>query len=145
MIRIFEEAQRRRAAEAAAAKDDVPPQPRVAGRMMAESDSDGNSDSDEAKETARGARPAPPPMLGGVPDGPEQLVRNIEAHIRLLAPASRADFRRRLAAARNNISALAELNQAVASRRRGAEEPEPRRSTSRAAGAAAGLTDDLLR
>ena len=45
--------------------------------MMAESDSD--SDSDEAKETARGARPAPPPMLGGVPDGPEQLVRNIEA------------------------------------------------------------------
>ena len=77
VIRIFEEAQRRRAAEAAAAKDDVPPQPRVAGRMMAESDSD--SDSDEAKETACGARPAPPPMLGGVPDGPEQLVRNIEA------------------------------------------------------------------
>ena len=112
VIRIFEEAQRRRAAEAAAAKDAVPPRPRVAGRMMAESDSD--SDSDEAKETARGARPAPPPMLGGVPDGPEQLVRNIEAHIRLLEPASRADFRRRLAAARNNISALAELNQAVA-------------------------------
>ncbi len=140
VIRIFEEAQRRRAAEAAAAKDDVPPQPRVAGRMMAESESD--SDSDEAKETARGTRPAPPPMLGGVPDGPEQLVRNIEAHIRLLAPASRADFRRRLAAARNNISALAELNQAVAT---AAESPEPEPTPiDREAFEAllAGLTDD---
>ena len=143
VIRIFEEAQRRRAAEAAAAKDDVPPQPRVAGRMMAESDSDeSDGDSDEAKETARGARPAPPPMLGGVPDGPEQLVRNIEAHIRLLAPASRTDFRRRLAAARNNISALAELNQAVAT---AAESPEPEPAPiDREAFEAllAGLTDD---
>ena len=142
VIRIFEEARRRHAAEAAAAKDAVPPRPRVAGRMMAESDSDSDGDSDEAKETARGARPAPPPMLGGVPDGPEQLVRNIEAHIRLLAPASRADFRRRLAAARNNISALAELNQAVAT---AAESPEPEPTPiDREAFEAllAGLTDD---
>ena len=146
VIRIFEEAQRRRAAEAAAAKDDVPPQPRVAGRMMAESDSD--SDSDEAKETARGARPAPPPMLGGVPDGPEQLVRNIETHIRLLNSSSRADFRRRLAAARGNISALAELNrrvaQAVDEEKDAADrEPEPAPIDREAFEALlAGLTDD---
>ena len=110
--------------------------------MMAESDSDSDGDSDAAKETTRGTRPAPPPMLGGVPDGPEQLVRNIEAHIRLLAPASRADFRRRLAAARNNISALAELNQAVAT---AAESPEPEPTPiDREAFEAllAGLTDD---
>ena len=111
--------------------------------MMAESDSDeSDGDSDEAKETARGARPAPPTMLGGAPDGPEQLVRNIEAHIRLLEPASRADFRRRLAAARNNISALAELNQAVAI---AAESPEPEPTPiDREAFEAllAGLTDD---
>ena len=117
---------------------------------MAESDSDSDGDSDEAKETARGARPAPPPMLGGVPDGPEQLVRNIEAHIRLLAPASRADFRRRLAAARNNISALAELNQAVATAAeeneaadRASPEPEPTPIDREAFEALlAGLTDD---
>ena len=112
--------------------------------MMAESDSD--SDSDEAKE-ARSARPAPPPMLGGVPDGPEQLVRNIEAHIRLLEPASRADFRRRLAAARNNISALAELNQAVATAAEENDaadrEPEPTPIDREAFEALlAGLTDD---
>ena len=110
--------------------------------MMAESDSDSDGDSDAAKETARGTRPAPPPMLGGVPDGPEQLVRNIEAHIRLLAPASRADFRRRLAAARNNISALTELNQTVAT---AAESPEPEPAPiDREAFEAllAGLTDD---
>ena len=145
MIRYFEDARRRRAAEEAAprASPSLPPRPRVAGRMMAESDSD--SDSDEAKETARGARPAPPPMLGGVPDGPEQLVRNIEAHIRLLEPASRADFRRRLAAARNNISALAELNQAVATaaEENEAAEPEPTPIDREAFEALlAGLTDD---
>ena len=94
-----------------------------------------------------GARPAPPPMLGGVPDGPEQLVRNIEAHIRLLEPASRADFRRRLAAARNNISALAELNQAVATAAEENEaadrEPEPAPIDREAFEALlAGLTDD---
>ena len=147
-MRIFEEAQRRRAAEAAAAKDDVPPRPRVAGRMMAESDSDSDNDSAEAKETARGARPAPPPMLGGVPDGPEQLVRNIEAHIRLLEPASRADFRRELAAARGNISALAELNrrvaQAVDEENDASDlEPEPKPIDREAFEALlAGLTDD---
>ena len=109
---------------------------------MAESDSDSDGDSDAAKETARGTRPAPSPILGGVSDGPEQLVRNIEAHIRLLEPASRADFRRRLAAARNNISALAELNQAVAT---AAESPEPEPTPiDREAFEAllAGLTDD---
>ena len=140
VIRCFEEARRRRAAEEAVAKDAVSPRSRVAGRMMAESESD--SDSDEAKETTRGAQPAPPPMLGGVPDGPEQLVRNIEAHIRLMAPASRADFRRRLAASRSNISALTELNQAVAT---AAESPEPEPTPiDREAFEAllAGLTDD---
>ena len=99
---------------------------------MAESDSDSDGDSDAAKETTRGTRPAPSPILGGVSDGPEQLVRNIEAHIRLLEPASRADFRRRLAASRSNISALTELNQAVATAAeeneaadRASPEPEP--------------------
>jgi hypothetical protein len=116
--------------------------------MMAESDSDeSDGDSDEAKETARGARPAPPPMLGGVPDGPEQLVRNIEAHVRLLAPASRADFRRRLANARGNISALTELNRHVAhavdEENAADREPEPAPIDREAFEALlAGLTDD---
>ena len=114
---------------------------------MAESDSDSDGDSDAAKETARGTRPAPSPILGGVSDGPEQLVRNIEAHIRLLEPASRADFRRRLAAARNNISALAELNrrvaQAVDEENEATAEPEPAPIDREAFEALlAGLTDD---
>jgi hypothetical protein len=148
VIRCFEEARRRRAAEAAAAKDAVSPRSRVAGRMMAESDSDSDGDGDEAKETARGARPAPPPMLGGVPDGPEQLVRNIEAHIRLLNSRARADFRRELAAARGNISALTELNrrvaQAVDEENAAADrEPEPAPIDREAFEALlAGLTDD---
>ena len=116
--------------------------------MMAESDSDSDGDGDEAKETARGARPAPPPMLGGVPDGPEQLVRNIEAHIRLLNSRARADFRRELAAARGNISALTELNrrvaQAVDEENAAADrEPEPAPIDREAFEALlAGLTDD---
>ncbi len=148
VIRLFEEARRRRAAEAAVVKDAVSPRSRVAGRMMAESDSDSDSDGDEAKETARGARPAPPPMLGGVPDGPEQLVRNIEAHIRLLNSSARADFRRELAAARGNISALTELNrrvaQAVDEENDASDlEPEPKPIDREAFEALlAGLTDD---
>jgi hypothetical protein len=163
VIRIFEEAQRRRAAEAAAAKDAVPPRPRVAGRMMAESDSDSDgavstdgvdvriASGAEATET-RGARPAPTrpapaPLLGGVPDGPEQLVRNIEGHVRLLGAASRAEFRRELAAARGNISALAELNrrvaQAVDEENEATAEPEPAPIDREAFEALlAGLTDD---
>ena len=115
---------------------------------MAESDSDSDGDSDAAKETNRGTRPAPSPILGGVSDGPEQLVRNIEAHIRLLKPASRADFRRELAAARGNISALAELNrrvaQAVDEENKAADrEPEPTPIDREAFEALlAGLTDD---
>ena len=118
---------------------------------MAESDSDSDGDGDEAKETARGARPAPPPMLGGVPDGPEQLVRNIEAHIRLLNSRARADFRRELAAARSNISALTELNRRVAqavdeenaAADRASLEPEPTPIDREAFEALlAGLTDD---
>ena len=107
-----------------------------------------DSDDDEAKETGRGARPAPPPMLGGVPDGPEQLVRNIEAHIRLLNSSARAEFRRRLAAARGNISALTELNrhvaQAVDEENDGADrQPEPTPIDREAFEALlAGLTDD---
>ena len=147
VIRIFEEARRRHVAEEATAKDAVPPRSRVAGRMMAESDSDSDGDGDEAKETARGARPAPPPMLGGVPDGPEQLVRNIEAHIRLLNSRARADFRRELAAARGNISALTELNrrvaQAVDEENAADREPEPAPIDREAFEALlAGLTDD---
>jgi len=143
---LFEEVRRRRAAEEAVAKDAVSPRSRVAGRMMAESESE--SDSDEAKETTRGARPAPPPMLGGVPDGPEQLVRNIETHIRLLNSSARAEFRRRLAAARGNISALTELNrhvaQAVDQENDAADrEPEPTPIDREAFEALlAGLTDD---
>ena len=145
VIRCFEEARRRHTAEAAAAKDAVSPRSRVAGRMMAESDSD--SDGDEAKEPLRGARPAPPPMLGGVPDGPEQLVRNIEAHIRLLNSSARADFRRELAAARGNTSALTELNrrvaQAVDEENAADREPEPAPIDREAFEALlAGLTDD---
>ena len=113
---------------------------------MAESDSDSDGDSDAAKET-RGTRPAPSPILGGVSDGPEQLVRNIEAHIRLLEPASRAVFRRELAAARGNISALAELNrrvaQAVDEENEATAEPEPAPIDREAFEALlAGLTDD---
>ena len=87
-------------------------------------------------------------MLGGVPDGPEQLVRNIEAHIRLLNSSARADFRRELAAARGNISALAELNrrvaQAVDEENKAADrEPEPAPIDREAFEALlAGLTDD---
>ena len=59
-----------------------------------------------------------------------------------LGHASRADFRRELAAARGNISALAELNQVVAT---AAESPEPEPAPiDREAFEAllAGLTDD---
>ena len=165
MIRYFEDARRRRAAEEAAprASPSLPPRPRVAGRMMAasDSDSDGAVSTDgvdvriasgaEATET-RGARPAPTrpapaPLLGGVPDGPEQLVRNIEGHVRLLGAASRAEFRRELAAARGNISALAELNrrvaQAVDEENEATAEPEPAPIDREAFEALlAGLTDD---
>ena len=80
--------------------------------MMAESDSD--SDSDEAEETARGARPAPPPMLAAF-----QMGRN--SSFGTSKPTSACWSPRRgptsAAASRpraNNISALAELNRAVA-------------------------------